>query len=74
MENRNRKTCPICHRCVDNNEICCYCGYEFGSNRCSNPDCLNFCGDFIRFCPICGYETENYLNGDIGSTVATNVT
>ena len=46
MENRNRKTFPICHRCVDNNEICCYCGYD----------------------------TENYLNGDIGSTVATNVT
>ena len=70
----NNKICPICRLKVKDFEMYCYCGYEFGSNKCSNPDCKCACGDFTSFCPVCGFETYNYLNGDIGIAVPTNVT
>ena len=72
--NKNTKMCPLCHKSVVDFEMYCNCGYEFGSNKCSNPNCKYVCGDFTTFCPICGSETDNYLNGDIGIAVPTNIT
>lgn len=68
----NEKRCPICHRCIDEYEMNCICGYEFGSNRCTNPQCRMCCGDFVSFCSNCGWTTENYLNGYIQG-IPTNV-
>lgn len=73
MRNLDEKKCPICHRYVEDYETICSCGYEFGSNRCSNPNCGTACKDFASFCSLCGYETYNYLNGYI-SSILTNVT
>lgn len=71
---KNKKFCPVCRMSTSDYEMYCICGYEFGSNRCTNPYCKKICGDFVCFCPNCGTETENYLNGDIGIAVPTNVT
>lgn len=57
------KECPICHRHIDIFIMYCKCGYEFGGNRCTNPDCRKPCGDFTSFCSDCGCETQNYLDG-----------
>ena len=73
MINQDKKMCPICHKYIDGYEMYCDCGYEFGSNHCTNPNCRKVCGDFTSFCSECGCETENYLNGDIGCAVPTNV-
>lgn len=63
---------PICHKQIDIFEMYCKCGYEFGGNRCTNSDCGNPCGDFTCFCPECGSETQNYLDGYIGG-LQTNI-
>lgn len=68
----NEKRCPICHRCVDEYEMYCICGYEFGSNRCTNPQCRMCYGDSVGFCANSGWTTENYLNGYIQG-IPTNV-
>lgn len=60
------KRCPICHSESDLYEGYCRCGYEFGGNRCTNPSCRKACGDYTSFCPLCGSETQNYLDGYIG--------
>ena len=68
----NEKRCPICHRTVDDYEMYCECGYEFGSNCCTNPRCKMNCGDNIGFCPACGWQTNNYEAGYIQG-IPTNV-
>ncbi len=68
----NSINCPICHRNLDDYEMYCICGYEFGSNRCANPQCRVRCGDYISFCIKCGSETNNYINGYIQG-IPTNV-
>lgn len=70
--NGNKKRCPVCHRIVDKDKLYCKCDYEFGGNRCTNPECGSDCGDFESFCPECGSETVNYMNGYIGG-IPTNV-
>ena len=72
MERDEKRRCPVCHRLVDEWEICCTCGYEFGSNRCASPKCRLRCSDFTGFCAVCGSETVNYLEGYIGG-IATNM-
>lgn len=72
MGEQDKKQCPICHKYTEDYEMYCDCGYEFGSNRCTNPECRSFCGDNIGFCPDCGFETENYMNGYIAG-IPTNI-
>lgn len=60
------RVCPLCRGHMSVFEMYCKCGYEFGGNRCTNPDCRKPCGDFTCFCPECGSETQNYLDGYIG--------
>lgn len=66
------KQCPICKRHIDYFEMYCECDYEFGGNRCINPDCGCACGDFECFCSVCGGATQNYYDGFIGG-IPTNV-
>ena len=68
----NKKRCPTCHKIVEDYEMYCACGYEFGSNRCTNPSCKMKCGDNVGFCLECGWQTENYEKGDIQG-IFTNV-
>ena len=72
MEREDKRRCPVCHRLADDWEVCCTCGYEFGSNRCANPGCRRHCGDFTGFCPVCGSETVNFLDGYVAG-IATNL-
>lgn len=65
MKNRLENICPICHK-SSYMESTCECGYEFGGNRCTNPDCRRICKDTESFCPECGCETVNYMEGYIG--------
>ena len=50
----------------------CSCGYEFGGNRCTNPNCKQACDDFARLCPYCDSATQNYLDGFLQG-IPTNV-
>ncbi len=50
----------------------CSCGYEFGGNRCTNPNCKQACDDFARLCPDCDSVTQNYLDGYLQG-IPTNV-
>ena len=53
-------------------EMYCSCGYEFGGNRCTNPNCKQACDDFARLCPYCDSATQNYLDGFLQG-IPTNV-
>lgn len=59
-ESKRLKQCPICK---ESSEMYCSCGYEFGGNRCTNPNCKQACDDFARLCPYCDSATQNYLDG-----------
>lgn len=41
-ESKRLKQCPICK---ESSEMYCSCGYEFGGNRCTNPNCKQACDD-----------------------------
>lgn len=68
-ESKRLKQCPICK---ESSEIYCSCGYEFGGNRCTNPNCKQACDDFARLCPYCDSATQNYLDGYLQG-IPTNV-
>ena len=68
-ESKRLKQCPICK---DSSEMYCSCGYEFGGNRCTNPNCKQACDDFARLCPYCDSATQNYLDGYLQG-IPTNV-
>ena len=38
-ESKRLKQCPICKEFSEISEMYCGCGYEFGGNRCTNPNC-----------------------------------
>ena len=59
-ESKRLKQCPICK---ESSEMYCSCGYEFGGNRCTNPNCKQACDDFARLCPYCDSAPQNYLDG-----------
>ena len=59
-ESKRLKQCPICK---ESSEMYCSCGYEFGGNRCTNPNCKQACDDFARLCPYCDRAPQNYLDG-----------
>lgn len=62
--------CPICDYMVQsktetevrNLYLCPACGFDFTSNRCSNPDCKEPLHPDDAFCPLCGYESNFYLD------------
>ena len=62
-ESKRLKQCPICKEFSEISEMYCSCGYEFGGNRCTNPNCKQACDDFARLCPYCDIATQNYLDG-----------
>lgn len=68
-ESKRLKQCPICK---ESSEMYCSCGYEFGRNRCTNPNCKQACDDFARLCPYCDSATQNYLDGYLQG-IPTNV-
>lgn len=68
-ESKRLKQCPICK---ESSEMYCSCGYEFGGNRCTNPNCKQACDDFARLCPYCDSATQNYLDGYLQG-IPTNV-
>ena len=45
-ESKRLKQCPICKEFSEISEMYCSCGYEFGGNRCTNPNCKQACDDF----------------------------
>ena len=45
-ESKRLKQCPICKEFSEVSEMYCSCGYEFGGNRCTNPNCKQACDDF----------------------------
>lgn len=68
-ESKCLKQCPICK---ESSEMYCSCGYEFGGNRCTNPNCKQACDDFARLCPYCDSAPQNYLDGYLQG-IPTNV-
>lgn len=68
-ESKRLKQCPICK---ESSEMYCSCGYEFGGNRCTNPNCKQACDDFARLCPYFDSATQNYLDGYLQG-IPTNV-
>ena len=68
-ESKRLKQCPICK---ESSEVYCSCGYEFGGNRCTNPNCKQACDDFARLCPYCDSATQNYLDAYLQG-IPTNV-
>ena len=68
-ESKRLKQCPICK---ESSEMYCSCGYEFGGNRCTNPNCKQACDDFARLCPYCDSATQNYLDSYLQG-IPTNV-
>lgn len=66
------KQCPICKEFSEISEMYCDCGYEFGGNRCTDPECRCVCDDFTCFCPNCGSSTQNYYDGFLQG-IPTNV-
>lgn len=71
-ESKRLKQCPICKEFSETSEMYCSCGYEFGGNRCTNPECKRACDDFTRLCPNCDNATQNYLDGFLQG-IPTNV-
>lgn len=71
-ESKRLKQCPICQEFSEVSEMYCSCGYEFGGNRCTNPNCKQACDDFARLCPYCDSATQNYLDGYLQG-IPTNV-
>ena len=68
-ESKRLKQCPICK---ESSEMYCSCGYEFGGNSCTNPNCKQACDDFARLCPYCDSAPQNYLDGYLQG-IPTNV-
>lgn len=62
--------CPICDystECPDSADAlsiskCPKCGFDFQSNRCSNPECRKPLHFSKSFCSSCGYESDFYIN------------
>ena len=62
--------CPICDHIiasVDELELysldfCDKCGFNFRDNRCSNPECRKQLHYSKKFCPLCGSESNFYLD------------
>lgn len=62
--------CPICDHVIQSKDetdvldlcYCPACGFDFTSNRCSNPDCRKHLSRNVNFCQLCGYESTFYLN------------
>ena len=62
--------CPICDHMVQsktetdahNLYLCPVCGFDFTSNRCSNPECRKPLKPYESFCTLCGYESNFYLD------------
>lgn len=71
-ESKRLKQCPICKEFSETSEMYCSCGYEFGGNRCTNPNCKQACDDFECLCPDCDSATQNYLDGYLPG-IPTNV-
>lgn len=56
--------CPICDanvKLIGSSSCCHYCGFDFGSNRCSNPECRKPLRFNEMFCS-CGFESVFYLD------------
>ena len=71
-ESKRLKQCPICKEFSEVSEMYCSCGYEFGGNRCTNPNCKQACDDFECLCPYCDSATQNSLDGYLPG-IPTNV-
>lgn len=62
-------SCPICD-CRTKYEdkadalsisVCPKCGFDYQSNRCTNPECRKHLHFSKKYCS-CGYESDFYIN------------
>ena len=72
----NTIRCPHCHKEIDNDSFCPYCGYNIAKHTKQCPNCKNILPCDTTECPRCGYKfaPTKFLNlerGLMGVGIAT---